>query len=167
MSQTKVKVSYREQYRLLLISFLSEGLSPRAIALGLAIGVTVGLFPVIGFSSLVCILVAHPLRLNHSLVQGANWAVTSLALLLIIPFLRLSEFVLRVDPLSLEDFTRTSWKWTTAATELWHGLLHAVFGWLLCAPVIFSIVYATTLLTMRRIRRQPEASVPLNPEAIS
>ncbi len=167
MSHPKAKVSLRQQYRLLLISFLSEGLSPRAIALGLAIGVTIGLFPVIGLSSVVCLLAAHIFRLNHSLVQGANWAVTSLALLLIIPFLRLSEFVLRVDPLSLDDFTRTSLKWSTAATELWHGLLHAVFGWLLCAPVIFIIIYTTTLLTMRRIRRHPEASVSLNPEAIS
>lgn len=162
MNQRKGKVPLREQYRLLLISFLSEGLSPKAIGLGLATGVTIGVFPVIGLSSVVCLLLAHMLRLNHSLVQAANWAVTSLALLLIIPFLRLSEFVLRVEPLSLEDFTGASWKWSTAASELWQALLHAAFGWLLCAPITFIIVYGSVLLTLRRLRRHPEAGLSLN-----
>ena len=46
-------------------------------------------------------------------------------------------------------------------------VLHAAFGWLLCAPIPFLIFYGSVHMTLRRLRRQPENSLPLNHTAIS
>jgi uncharacterized protein (DUF2062 family) len=75
-------------------SWLCQGISPRRLALTLALGFAVGCIPVVGIPTLVCAGLALALRLNLPAIQAANYAVMPLQLLLIVPFVRLGGWLI-------------------------------------------------------------------------
>ena len=48
----------------LVKSMLKEGMSLRKISLCIAVGIVLGIFPVLGTTTLLCTVAALPLRLN-------------------------------------------------------------------------------------------------------
>jgi len=81
-----------------LLALLGQGLSPEGIALSLSVGVAVGLFPVIGLTTLLGLALGAALRLNLPAVQLANWLSYPLQLVLILPFVRWGERLLGASP---------------------------------------------------------------------
>lgn len=74
--------------------WLRQGMSPRRLALTLALGFAVGCIPVVGVPTLVCAALALALRLNLPAIQAANYAVMPLQLVLIVPFVRLGGWLI-------------------------------------------------------------------------
>jgi len=122
-----------------LFKLLSEGLAPSRLALCVAVGVVIGTIPVLGVSTVLCTLVALLFRLNLPAIQLAQWAMAPIQLLLIIPFVRLGEWLLRAppQPLSLKAGAALMQQGLgPAVVALWDAILHASFAWALVAPVI-------------------------------
>jgi len=69
--------------------WLRQGISPRRLALTLALGFAIGCIPVVGIPTALCALVALVLRLNLPAIQAANYAAMPLQVALIFPFVRL------------------------------------------------------------------------------
>jgi len=78
--------------------WLRQGISPRRMALTLALGFAIGCVPVVGIPTLVCAALAFALRLNLPAIQAANYVVMPLQLLLIVPFVRLGGWLLSSSP---------------------------------------------------------------------
>src|ERR1700683_963977 len=76
------------------VLWLSLGISPRRLALTLALGFAVGCIPVIGIPTVLCAALALGLRLNLPAIQAANYAAMPLQLILIVPFVRLGSWLL-------------------------------------------------------------------------
>ena len=57
---------------------LTRGVSPRKVSLTLALGMALGVFPILGAATLLCFLVAMLFRLNQPVIQTANWLVKAL-----------------------------------------------------------------------------------------
>src|SRR5580658_2908834 len=74
--------------------WLLQGISPRRLALTLALGFAVGCIPVVGIPTLVCAALALTLRLNLPAIQAANYAVMPLQMVLILPFVRLGGWLI-------------------------------------------------------------------------
>lgn len=70
-------------------TWLRQGISPRRLALTLALGFAIGCIPVVGVTTALCVVAAFALRLNFPVIQAANWLAAPLQLLLIVPFVRL------------------------------------------------------------------------------
>ena len=70
-------------------TWLRQGISPRKLALTLALGFAIGCIPVVGVTTALCVVAALALRLNFPVIQAANWLAAPLQLLLIVPFVRL------------------------------------------------------------------------------
>jgi uncharacterized protein (DUF2062 family) len=68
--------------------WLRQGISPRRLALTLALGFAIGCIPVVGIPTLLCAGLALALRLNLPAIQAANYVVMPLQLILIVPFVR-------------------------------------------------------------------------------
>ncbi len=77
--------------RRLLEKFLRCGLSPRRMALTLALGVTIGILPVVWGATLLCSLAALFFRLNQAGIQAVNYLAYPLQLALFVPFFRMGE----------------------------------------------------------------------------
>ena len=73
--------------------WLRQGISPRRLALTLALGFAIGCIPVIGIPTALCLLVALGLRLNMPAIQAANYAAMPFQLALIFPFVRLGGWL--------------------------------------------------------------------------
>ena len=54
------------------IFWLNQGVSPRRLALTLALGFAIGCIPLVGLPTLLCITLALSLRLNFPAIQTAN-----------------------------------------------------------------------------------------------
>jgi len=75
-------------------SWLKQGISPRQLALTLALGFTIGCVPVVGVPTVACAAVALALGLNLPVIQAANYIAMPFQLALIVPFLKLGTRVL-------------------------------------------------------------------------
>ncbi len=78
-----------------------EGLTPEKLAFSITIGMVGGLFPVIGFTSLLSLALTGAFRQNLVLVQSVNWLMSIIQLLLIIPFMRLGAMIWEQHPISI------------------------------------------------------------------
>src|ERR1700728_3836708 len=76
------------------VLWLSLGISPRRLALTLALGFAVGCIPVIGIPTVLCAGLALALRLNLPAIQTANYVAMPLQLILIVPFVRLGRWII-------------------------------------------------------------------------
>jgi uncharacterized protein (DUF2062 family) len=123
-----------------ILRLLRQGISPEKIALGMAVGLVIGIFPVIGATTLLCTAAALILRLNLPAIQVLNYLAYPLQILLLIPFFQFGAWLFGVEPLPLSgsqliamfeaDF------WGTIA-ELWDITLRAIAAWsLICLPLV-------------------------------
>jgi len=146
---------FRRKIRDPLIALLKQGVTPEKLALSLAFGIVLGCFPVLGTTTLLCAAVALLLRLNLPAIQLVNYLVYPLQLLLILPFIRLGEFLLRAKSTQLalsqiQALTKTSF--LDAFRELWLVLLHAVLAWAIVAPFALYALYVLFHFLIRRMR---------------
>ena len=140
-----------------VLGLLKQGLAPRELALCLALGTGIGLFPVLGVSTPLLALIALVQRLNLAAIQLVNYLIYPLQLLLIIPFVRIGEAVTGAppQPLTIEAglalMAQGVWQ---AVVTLWDAIVHAALGWLLIGPIGIYVLYrALTPLLHRAARR--------------
>jgi uncharacterized protein (DUF2062 family) len=140
---------------------LARGASPEDLALSLGIGVTLGLFPVLGATTVLCLVVGLALRLNHPALQVANYLVAALQLPLIYPFVRLGERLVGSEPASFSiPELLAAFEASPAGFLARWGLtgLHGVLGWALVAPFLAWMLYAVLLPLLRALdgRSRPD-----------
>ena len=127
-----------------LLTLLRQGLSPKDLALCVALGIGVGLFPVLGVSTPALTILALTLRLNLAAIQLVSYAISPLQLALIIPFMRLGETILGSTPqpmtisAAMELLTQGV---LYAIVTLWDAIVHATLGWLLIVPILIFASY--------------------------
>jgi steroid 5-alpha reductase family enzyme/uncharacterized protein (DUF2062 family) len=84
-----------------ILDLLRQGVTPKKIALSLALGVALGVFPLLGSTTALCAVAALVLRLNLPAIQVINYFVYPLQIALLIPFFRLGERLFRAPHLPL------------------------------------------------------------------
>jgi hypothetical protein len=141
---------------------LRAGLAPRRLALCIAIAVVVGNIPILGVSTGLCTCIALMFRLNLPTMQLVQAAMAPTQLLLIIPFVRLGEWIVRAPPqfVSLQSgFALLSHGIWQAVVALRDAIFHAGLAWALVAPFcVYLLQRALTPVFERmaaQIRRQP------------
>jgi uncharacterized protein (DUF2062 family) len=132
--------------------WLRQGISPRRLALTLALGCAIGCIPVVGIPTVICAGLAIALRLNLPAIQAANYAVMPVQLLMIVPFVRLGGWLLS-----------STQRQTVSATALLHatpielvtrmGTMagQALLAWLVVAGPAVLLMTAVLTLMLRRI----------------
>jgi uncharacterized protein (DUF2062 family) len=73
--------------------FLRQGLQPRELAASIAIAVLIGVFPIYGTTTWIIVFLAWRLSLNLPLMLFVSYLLTPLQLLLIIPLMRVGEWL--------------------------------------------------------------------------
>lgn len=142
-----------------VLELLRQGVTPEKIALSLAFGLGIGIFPVLGVSTVLCTVVAIVLRLNLPAIQLVNYLASPLQLALIIPFVRVGEHLLglKAQPLSIaEGFHLMAEGVLRAIVVLWDAILHAALGWIVVGPLLILALYhafSPLLLRAAKLRR--------------
>jgi uncharacterized protein (DUF2062 family) len=131
-----------------LLALLRAGLAPRRLALCIAIAVVVGNIPILGVSTILCAFIALIFRLNMPAIQLVQAAMAPTQLLLIIPFVRLGEWILRA-PRQVVSVNAWLALLSQGAGQtivvLRDAIFHAALAWILLAP--FCIYLLQRILT--------------------
>jgi hypothetical protein len=131
------------------------------------VGLLIGLNPVIGTTTLMCLAVAGCFRLNVVASQIANHAMFPLELVLVVPFIRLGSrvFGTAAMPLSPSLFLHAARTAPIALTrELWLWEWHAFVVWAAVAVVSVPVIAsALTPLLRRMLGRIERHEYPIAP----
>ena len=82
----RIRFYFNQKLARPLVGFLKQGITPRKLALTVALGFVIGLFPSLGITSILCILLALILRLNVPAILLINFFAYPLQLIFFIPF---------------------------------------------------------------------------------
>ena len=126
-----------------VVAQLMVGISPERIAWAISLGVVLGVFPVMGTTTLVCLVAGSMLRLNQPVLHVFSNLVYPLHRLLILVFIRLGEHLYGAPRMSfsipqlLGKFNDDPLQFARDfGISAWHG----VSAWLLVAPVAAVLV---------------------------
>lgn len=145
---------FYRKFVLPIIDLLRQGITPEKIALSLAFGIGLGVFPVLGSTTILCALAAILFRLNLPAIQLVNYFVYPLQLALLIPFMRFGEVLFRSPHVSLSltiifaSIKRSAWQ---ATKTYWTSGWHAMLAWCLVGPVAIWIIYLALVPTLRKL----------------
>ena len=135
-------------------SMLKEGMHPRQIALCIALGVSLGIFPVLGVTTLLCTAAAFALRLNIAAIQAVNYIVYPLQIILLGPFYGIGSWLFKQTgwnqiETDLIDLLRNNF-WGSMA-NLWDLTLYAILTWLVISPLLIFVLYGVLAPLIRSL----------------
>jgi uncharacterized protein (DUF2062 family) len=143
-----------------LLGLLRHGLSPEGLAWSLAVGLALGVCPLLGTSTALCLGAGFAFRLNQPAMQLANYLAYPLQILLLYPFIRMGEglFGTPHQTVSLAHLQAALRADAWGAVQMfWISLWHAGVAWLLVIPVPAALlawgltpVFRTALRPFRR-----------------
>jgi uncharacterized protein (DUF2062 family) len=146
-----------------ILDLLRQGVTPEKIALSVALGAALGVFPALGWSTTLCAIAAIVLRLNLPAIQITNYIVYPVQIALLVPFFRWGEKLFRAPhfPISVPQiyalFHAGAW---IAIKLLWTTMWHAIIVWSMIAPVFVGLVYAILLPLLRRAMQRQAITSP-------
>ena len=133
---------------------LKEGMSLRKIALCISLGFVLGIFPVLGATTLLCTVSALSLRLNLPAIQVVNYMVYPLQLVMLAPFYGVGNWLFKQQGLPLinadligllqNDF------WGSMA-NLWDLTLYAILTWVAISPLLILMLYSASKPVIRTL----------------
>jgi uncharacterized protein (DUF2062 family) len=143
------------------MDLLRRGASPERLAWSIAAGLLIGINPLLGSTTVLCLAAALVFRLNIAASQLGNHIVYPLQLALVIPFLRLGSALFHTEPMPLSPHTLLESARTHPVDlirQLWRWESHALIVWVaLSAVLIPAFAIAMTPLLRRlmvHVRRQ-------------
>jgi uncharacterized protein (DUF2062 family) len=146
------------------------GASPQKLAWSIAVGLLIGINPILGSTTVFCLAAAFALRLNIAASQLANHLVYPLELLLIIPFIRLGDVVFHTAPIPFSAKTLIHAARTNPIAltrQIWIWERHAFLLWLCLAFVMVPIIaLAITPFLRRLLIRIEHHEYPILPSPI-
>jgi len=143
-----------------IVALVTQGITPEKLALSLAIGIVLGVFPVLGSTTILCAVAALIFQLNLPAIQLVNYLIYPVQLFLLVPFIRIGEMLFRVAPLQLsltQILAMVRADLPHAISTLWLAEVHAMSAWLLISsPAIVPIYF----LLSRALRQLAASSGP-------
>ena len=149
-----------------LILIFSYGLNPVQLALILSFGITLGLFPFIGLTSILCFIFAFIFRLNMVVMQLVNWVVAPLQLVMLVPFYQMGEYFSiewfnnAIIKINIEAFASN--EFLKKIISLVNSQILAIFGWIfICIPMALIIYFISLLIYKKYFNRKKSSIVSL------
>lgn len=128
-----------------ILAQLKQGITPEKIALTLALGSVLGVFPIIGATTALCALVAWRLKLNQPIIQLINYLLYPVHLLLLLPFYRAGETLFGQPHLPIFSIGELVDRFKASPLNFIadYGMvgLYGVVVWCLVAPLAAILLY--------------------------
>jgi uncharacterized protein (DUF2062 family) len=131
--------------------WLRQGISPRRLALTLALGFAIGCIPVVGIPTILCAALAQAMRLNQPAIQAANYAAMPLQLFLIVPFVRMGEWFFADSQKTIANTAQIHLAPISLVAHLGSTTGEALFAWSLFAIPTVALMTLTLTGMLRRI----------------
>lgn len=138
-----------------IVRQITQGVTPAKITFTLAVSSVCSLFPFLGFTWLLNLVVGLPLRLNQPIMQTLNQLMTPVHLPMIVVYVKTGEWIWGAQE---QSFSVVELVQNFAELSLgeflhkfgWAGV-HAFTAWIISAPLIFALVYFPLRPVIRRL----------------
>ena len=143
-----------------IVRQLRQGITPDKIALTIALGLVLGIFPILGATTALCALVALRMGLNQPIIQLVNYVVYPLQLIALIPFYRGGESLFGQPhiplaiPMLVARFRADAWAFLGDFGRI---AMQGIVLWCLIAPLLAAAVYFTLRPALRVLARRESA----------
>jgi uncharacterized protein (DUF2062 family) len=130
------------------------GATPEKLAWSLAAGLLIGINPILGSTTLLCLAAAFILRLNIAASQVGNHIVYPLQLLLVIPFIHIATHIFHTSrlPLSATELLHIAREHPVALIRhLWLWEWHAFLLWSAVAALGIPLIALALTPFLRRL----------------
>lgn len=145
---------WRERLIGLIIAQLIQGVTPQKIALTFALGFSLGIFPILGATTVLCAIAGVWLKLNQPIIQVMNWFISPLQLSLILVFVRIGEWVMRAPRVSF-SVPELIQKFHEAPGKFFQQFgmtgIHGIVAWLFVAPFLIVATYAALVPPLKKL----------------
>lgn len=137
-----------------ILDLLRIGATPERLAWSLAVGLAIGINPLLGSTTLLCLAVAYLFRLNVIASQITNHLVYPLEILLFFVFIRAGNLVFHTGSLPLDRDSLLAavrhHPWQTTVL-LWRWEWHALVVWAVSAAAVTPLLALALRLPLRRL----------------
>ncbi len=150
----------RRKVRDPLVAELRQGATPEAVAAAVTVSLAIAINPIIGTTTVGCIVAGRLFRLNHVVMQVINHVSYPLQIILIVPFVRLGETVTGAEhvPLSpsaiVDEFSRS---FGGFVQKFGMAYVHGIIGWLIVVPAAAWLLNFALRAVFRRVLPKPSA----------
>lgn len=128
-----------------IVAQLRQGITPEKIALTLALATVLGVFPILGATTLLCGIAAAALRLNQPLIQVSNYLLTPLHVALLLPFYRAGETLFGQEHVPIFSVKDLITRFEASPLQFFadYGMvgLYGIAVWCLVAPFVALLLY--------------------------
>ena len=140
-----------------ILGQLRQGITPEKIALTIALGAALGIFPILGASTLLCAVAGIWLRLNQPVIQLTNYLAYPLQLMLLLPFYRSGETLFGQPHVPIFSVIELVDRFRSGPGKFFldYGLV-GVYGiavWCLIAPLLIALLYHGLKPTLRGLAK--------------
>jgi uncharacterized protein (DUF2062 family) len=138
----------------LIVGQLTQGVTPQKIALSIALGLSLGIIPILGITTMLCAIAGVRLKLNQPIIQLVNWLVYPLQLAFLLVFVRVGEWITHAPYLSfsisdlVEKFHESPAKFFQ---EFGMTGLHGLVAWLFIAPILTAMTYSVLIHPLKKL----------------
>jgi uncharacterized protein (DUF2062 family) len=137
-----------------IVNQLKQGTSPEKLSWSVSLGVTLGIFPIMGSTSLVCFIIGHLFRLNQPILHLFKTFTYPLQLALILVYIRLGQMLNGVPlikfsiPQMLGQFKDDPAQF---ASDFGMAALYGIEAWTISAILIIPILYLISLPILKKL----------------
>jgi len=153
-NESRLKKFWRERVVGLIVAQLTQGVTPQKVALTIALGVNLAIFPILGSTTLLCAAVAFRLKLNQPIIQIVNWLAYPFQFAMLLPFVRIGEWLLRAPRVSF-SISQMLQKFHEAPGNFLREFgmtgVHGIIAWLLIAPILTALIYFALLPPLKKL----------------
>jgi uncharacterized protein (DUF2062 family) len=138
---------------LILAQFI-QGFTPQKITLTIALGLSLGLFPILGATTALCAIAGFCLKLNQPVIQLVNYLASPLQLAMIVVFVRIGERIFQAPRVGFsipELFRKFHESPVKFLREFGLTGLHGIIAWLIIAPFLSALVYFLLLPLLNKL----------------
>ena len=136
---------------------LTQGITPEKISTTLAVGSALALFPILGTTTLLCLLCGILLRLNQAIIQVINAICTPFHIPVILCLIRLGcvLFGVHYTHVGVRMMNHLFWDSPREFFRIFGTTaLHAIAAWAIIAPFWILFCYSLALPVVREILHQ-------------
>ncbi len=144
-----------------IINQLNRGITPEKLSWTIALGFTLGIFPIIGSTSLVCFIAGYFLKLNQAILHLFKSLTYPLHIALILVFIHLGQQLNGVPllPFSISEMM-SQFKDSPAqfARDFGMAAWYGIEAWAIAALILIPIIRIISLPFLKKLIPGKEAS---------
>jgi uncharacterized protein (DUF2062 family) len=143
-----------------IVAQLRQGITPEKIALTLALGAVLGIFPILGATTALCAIAGIWLKLNQPVIQIVNYFMYPLQIALLLPFYRVGETLFGQPHVPIFSVTELMTRFQESPTQFMvdYGMVgvYGIVVWTLVAPLLVAGIYYAARPLLRALARRSQ-----------